>query len=61
MTQELVLAVLLTGLIGLLWVMRLAAEESKAASGQAHESEPSGNSDDIHHGKGALKHQTMTA
>jgi hypothetical protein len=41
--------------------MRLAAEESKPASGQAHESEPSGNSDDIHHREGALKHQTMTA
>ena len=61
MTQELVLVGLLTGLIGLLWVMRLAAEESKHASRQAHESEPSGNSDGIHHGKGALKHQTMTA
>ena len=61
MTQELVLVGLLSGLVGLLWVMRLAAEESKPASGQAHESEPSGNSDDIHHGKGALKHQTMTA
>ncbi len=61
MTQELILVALLSGLIGLIWVMRLAAEESKPASGQAHESEPSGNSDDIHHGKGALKHQTMTA
>jgi hypothetical protein len=61
MTQELVLVGLLSGIVGLLWVMRLAAEESKPASGQAHESEPSGNSDDIHHREGALKHQTMTA
>ena len=61
MTQELVLVGLLSGLVGLLWVMRLAAEESKPASGQGHKSEPSGNSDDIHHGEGALKHQTMTA
>jgi hypothetical protein len=61
MTQELILVALLSGLIGLLWVMRLAAEESKPASGQAHKSEPSGNSDDIHHLEGALKHQTMTA
>jgi hypothetical protein len=61
MTQELVLVGLLSGLIGLLWVMRLAAEESKSAAGQARKSEPSGNSDDIHHGEGALKHQTMTA
>lgn len=61
MTQELVLAVLLTGLIGLLWVMRLAAGESKHASGEAHESKPSGNSEDIQHGEGALKHQTIAA
>lgn len=61
MTQELILVALLSGLIGLIWVMRLAAEESKPASGQAHESEPSGNSDDIHHREGALKHQTMIA
>jgi len=37
MTQELVLAGLLTGLIGLLWVMRLAAVEGKRASGKDHE------------------------
>ena len=61
MTQELVLAALLSGLIGLIWVMRLAVEESKHASGQAHESKPSGNSDDIQHGEGSLKHQTIAA
>ena len=61
MTQELVLAGLLSGLIGLLWVMRLAAVESKRASGQAHEPEPSGNSDDIQHGEGSLKQQTIAA
>jgi hypothetical protein len=61
MTQELVLVGLLTGLVGLLWVMRLAAEESRHASRQAHESEPSGNSDDIQHGEGALKQQTIAA
>ena len=61
MTQELVLAALLSGLIGLIWVMRLAVAESKHASGQAHESEPSGNSDDIQHGEGTLKHQTIAA
>ena len=60
MTQELVLAVLLTGLIGLLWVMRLAAGESKHASEQTHESKPSGNSKH-QHGEGALKHQTIAA
>ena len=61
MTQELVLAGLLTGLIGLLWVMMLGSGESKHASGQAHESKPSGNSDEIQHGEGALKHQTIAA
>ena len=61
MTQELVLAALLSGLIGLIWVMTLASRESKHASGQAHESKPSGNSDDIQHGEGALKHQTIAA
>ena len=61
MTQELVLAGLLTGLLGLLWVMTLAIEERKHASGQAHESEPSGTSDDNQHGEGALKHQTSAA
>ena len=61
MTQELVLAALLSGLIGLIWVMRLAVEESKHASGQAHEPEPSDNSDDIQHGEGSLKHQTIAA
>ena len=61
MTQELVLVGLLSGLLGLLWVMRLAVAESKHASGQAHESEPSGTSDDIQHGEGTLKHQTIAA
>jgi len=61
MTQELVLAGLLTGLIGLLWVMRLAAVEGKRASGQAHEPEPSSNSDEVQRGEGALKHQTIAA
>ena len=61
MTQELVLAGLLTGLVGLLWVMALAIEEGKHAAGQAHESEPSRNGDEIQHEKGALKHHTIAA
>jgi hypothetical protein len=60
MTQELVLAGLLSGLIGLLWVMTIAIGESKHAVGQAHESDPSGNSEEPH-GESALKHHTMAA
>ena len=61
MTQELVLGGLLTGLIGLVWVMTLAISESKQAAGQARESESSGKSDDRQHREGALKHQTIAA
>ena len=61
MTQELVLGVLLSGLIGLLWVMRIALGENNRAAGQAHEQEPSGNSDDMPHGERALKHQATAA
>jgi hypothetical protein len=60
MTQELVLAGLLSGLIGLVWVMTIAIGESKPAAGQAHESDPSGNNDD-RHGESALKQHTMAA
>ena len=57
MTQELVLGVLLSGLMGLLWIMKTAIGENKHAAGQAHEPESSGNSDDMPHGERALKHQ----
>lgn len=56
MTQELVIGVLLSGLIGLVWVMTLAIGDSKHAAGQAHDPEGSGNGDE-----GALKHQTIAA
>ena len=60
MTQELVLIVLLSGLIGLIWVMTLAIWEGKHQA--AHqESESSGASDDVAHGEGVLKHQTIAA
>ena len=61
MTQELVLGGLLTGLIGLLWVMMLAIGEGKQAEGKAPEAAPSGNRDDMQHGEGALKHRTIAA
>lgn len=56
MTQELVIGVLLSGLIGLVWVMALAIGDSKHAAGHAHEPDASGNGDE-----GALKHQTIVA
>ncbi len=61
MTQELVLAGLLTGLIGLGWVMMLAVADSKHGARSTRESEPSGNNDERQHGEGALKHQTIAA
>ena len=61
MTQELVLLGLLTGLIGLVWVMTLAIWEGKPAAERAQESKSSGDSDDIQRRDGALKHQTIAA
>ncbi len=58
MTQELVLGVLLSGLLGLLWVMRLAMREEQ---GTTHEAESSGGNDDVEHRERALKHQTIAA
>jgi hypothetical protein len=61
MTQELVLGGLLTGLIGLVWVMTLAIWDGKHANEQAHDSEPSVNSGDLEHREGPLKHRTLAA
>ena len=65
MTQELVIVVLLTGLIGLLWAMTVAIWEGKHSPSQAHEADPSGDSSDVRPGKSALEraltHQTITA
>jgi hypothetical protein len=58
MTQELVLGVLLSGLLGLLWVMRLAMREEPATS---HEAESSDSKDDVEHRERAIKHQTIAA
>ena len=58
MTQELVLGVLLSGLLGLLWVMRLAMAEER---GSTHEAESSGGNDDVEHRDRALKQHTITA
>ena len=39
MTQELVLVVLLTGLLGLIWIMTLGTVDKEDAGGQNHEPE----------------------
>ena len=61
MTQELVLVGLLSGLIGLGWVMMLAVAEGRHGTAPTHESDASGNTDEGQHGKNALKHQTTAA
>ena len=58
MTQELVLGVLLSGLIGLVWVMTLAMREEHRNS---QESEASSPSNEGQHGKSALKHGIIAA
>jgi hypothetical protein len=58
MTQELVLVVLLSGLLGLLWVMRLAMRDEHAPT---HEAEPAATKDDGQRHERALKHHTMAA
>jgi hypothetical protein len=60
MTQELVLVVLLSGLAGLLWVMRLAIAEEKHSS-KPRESESSAGNDDVQPSERALKHYTIAA
>jgi len=61
MTQELVLGVLLSGLLGLLWVMTLAIWENKHSTGERGESESASRNDDVRQGKRALKHHTFAA
>ena len=61
MTQELVLVVLVTGLIGLLWVMTLAIWDGKHTSNHSHEAQPSASSDRIAQGERALKQETVAA
>ena len=60
MTQELVLVILLSGLLGLVWVMTLAIWDSKHTSKQAQESDHSSHSDDRQR-EAALKHQSAAA
>jgi len=55
MTQELVIVVLLTGLIGLLWIMTLAIWEGQHSNSQTPEAEPSGHSDGVQPRQSALE------
>lgn len=65
MTQELVIVVLLTGLIGLVWAMTVAIWEGKHSTSQSHETDSSGDSNDVRPGESALqsalKHRTIAA
>ena len=61
MTQELVLVVLLSGLLGLVWVMTLAIWENKHTNAQTQESDHSRHSDDMQHGESALKRHATAA
>ncbi|HTL62449.1 MAG TPA: hypothetical protein VL261_12445 [Nitrospira sp.] len=61
MTQELVLVVLLSGLAGLLWVMRLAIAEEKHSPEPHHESESSAVSGDVQPHERTFKHSTIAA
>ena len=59
MTQELVLVVLLSGLLGLVWVMTLTVWEGKQPKAESQESEGSSPRHEGH--KGAPKHQSVAA
>jgi hypothetical protein len=61
MTQELVLVVLLTGLIGLLWVMTLSIMDGDHPASEHHEPASSGHSEGVQHQESALKHHTVAA
>jgi hypothetical protein len=62
MTEELVLVVLLTGLLGLIWIMTLGTIDEDHAGGQSHEPEPSSrHSVDAQQSEGTLKRHTIAA
>lgn len=62
MTQELVLGVLLTGLVGLVWVMTMSilADDRPPSKAQQHEA-PSSHGEDTPEHTMELKHRTHTA
>jgi cytoskeletal protein RodZ len=55
MTQELVIVVLFTGLIGLLWAMTVAIWEGKHSTSQPHEADASADTNEAKHGESALQ------
>ena len=61
MTQELVLVVLLTGLLGLIWIMTLAHLDDEDTGGQNHEPETASTQTDDAHPESALNRRTITA
>jgi hypothetical protein len=60
MTQELVLVVLLTGLVGLIWVMTLAILDGDRPTTQSHQPDTE-HHDTPQHRDGALKHHSAAA
>jgi hypothetical protein len=61
MTQELVLVVLLTGLLGLIWILTLGTVDEDDAGGQHHEPETASSQTDDAHPKSALNRRTIAA
>jgi hypothetical protein len=62
MTQELVLVVLLSGLVGLIWVMTVAILSGDQPRARGHETgTSSGQRDDGQHREGGLKRRTIAA
>lgn len=59
MTQELVLVVLLTGLLGLIWVMTLGTMDEEDAGAQSHEPETASTQTDDAHAESALNRRTF--
>jgi len=61
MTQELVLVILLSGLLGLVWVMTLAIWEGKRTTEQSQEPKHSSHHEDLQRAERTLKHHSAAA
>ncbi len=60
MTQELILVILLSGLVGLFWVMTLAILDGDRPQSERHQSGASSeHANDTQQQDGALKHHTV--
>ena len=59
MTQELVLVVLLTGLLGLIWILTLGTVDEDDAGGQHHEPETASPQTDDAQPESALNRRTV--